>query len=71
MDAHDQVQKYLGNIVDKLCRTLLSSARRIQLEDIRVQLKLDADRRSEQDIREAGGSLIQKLDSLSELCDSV
>src|SRR6266511_814561 len=38
MDAHDQVQKYLGNIVDKLCRTLLSSAWRIQLEDIQVQL---------------------------------
>jgi hypothetical protein len=70
MDAHDQVQKYLGNIVDKLCRTLLSSARRIQLDDIQVQLKLDADRRSEQDIREVGRSLIQKLNSLSESCDS-
>ena len=71
MDAHDQVQKYLGNIVDKLCRTLLRSAWRIQLEDIQVQLKLDADRRSEQDIREVGRSLIQKINSLSESCDSV
>lgn len=70
MDVHDQVQKYLGNIVDKLCRTLLSSARRIQLEDIKVQLKLDADRRSEQDICEVRRSLIQKLNSLSESCDS-
>jgi hypothetical protein len=70
MDAHDQVQKYLGNMVDKLCQTLLRSAWRIQLEDIRVQLKLDADRRSEQDIREVGRSLIQNLNSLSESCDS-
>jgi len=70
MDAYDQVQNYLGNIVDKLCRTLLSSASRIQLEDIQVQLKLDVDRRSEQDIREIGRSLIQKINSLSESCDS-
>ena len=69
-DAHNQVQKYLGNIVDKLCRNLLSSARRIQLEDIQVQLKLDADWRSDQAIREVGRSLIQKLNSLSESCDS-
>lgn len=70
MDVHDQVQKYLGSIVDKLCRTLFRSAWRIQLEDILVQLKLDADRRGEQDIREMGRSLIQKLNFLSESCDS-
>ncbi len=70
VDAHDQAQKYLGNVVDTLCRTLLGSACRIQLEDIQVQLKLDADRRSEQDIREVRRSLIQKLNSLSESCDS-
>ena len=70
MDAHHQVQKYLGNIVDKLCRTLLNSARRIQLDDIQVQLKLDVDRRIEQGIREVGRSFVQKLNSLSELCDS-
>jgi len=70
MDARDQVQKYLGSVVDKLCRTLLRSAWRIQLEDIQAQLKLDADRRGEQDIREVGRFLIQKLNSLSESCDS-
>ena len=70
MDAHDRVQKFLGNIVDKLCRTLLNSARRIQREDVQVQLKLDADRRSEQDIREAGRSLIRKINSLTESSDS-
>ena len=70
MDVHDQVQKYLKDIVDKLCRTLFGSARRIQLEDIQVQLKLYGERGSEQDIREVGRSLIQKLNSLSESCDS-
>ena len=70
MDAHDQAQKYLGNVVDKLCRTLFRYARQIQLEDIQVQLKLDADRRSEKYSREVGRSLIQKLNSLSESCDS-
>ncbi|KAF8340910.1 hypothetical protein F5887DRAFT_1062589 [Amanita rubescens] len=70
MDAHDQAQKYLESVVDKLCRTLFRSARYIQLEDIQAQLKLDADRRNEQDSRAAGRSLIQKLNSLSESCDS-
>jgi len=70
MDAHDQVQKYLEKIVDKLCRTLFGFAWRIQMEDIRLQLKLDVDRRSEQDIHEVGRSLIQKVNSLSELSDS-
>jgi hypothetical protein len=69
-DAHGQVQRYLGNIVDKLCRTLLGNARRIQLEDIRVQLQFEADRRNEQEIREVARSLIKKINSLSELCDS-
>ena len=68
--AKDQAQKYLGNGVDKLCRALLSSTRRIQLDDTRAQLKLEADRCSEQDIREVGRSLIQKMNSLSESCDS-
>jgi 3-methyladenine DNA glycosylase AlkC len=71
MNAHHQVQKYLENIVEKLCRTLLSSARYIQLEDMQVQLKLDADRRREQAIREVGRSLIQKINFLSESCESV
>ena len=70
MDAHDQAQKYLEGVVDKLCRTLFRSARHIQLEDIQVQLTLDTDRRNEQDIREVGRSLIQKLNSLSDSCDS-
>jgi hypothetical protein len=70
MEARDQTQKYLGSIVDKLCRTLLSSAHRIQQEDIHVQLNLEADRRSEQGIREVGLSLIQKVNSLSESCNS-
>lgn len=69
--AKDQAQKYLGSVVDKLCRTLLNSARRIQLEDTQAQLKLEADRRSEQDFREVGRSLIQKMNSLSESCDSL
>ncbi|KAF8549818.1 hypothetical protein OG21DRAFT_542691 [Imleria badia] len=68
--AKDQAQKYLGNVVDRLCRTLLNSARRIQLDDIQVQLKHEADRRSEHDSREVGRSLIQKMNSLSESCDS-
>ncbi|KAF8549816.1 hypothetical protein OG21DRAFT_1447416 [Imleria badia] len=70
--AKDQAQKYLGKVVDKLCRTLLDSARRIQLDDVKAQLKLEADRCSEQDIREMGRSLIQKMNSLSdsESCDS-
>lgn len=71
MDVRGQVQRYLGNIVDKLCRTLLSSARRIQSEDIRAQLQFEADRRSEQGIREVTRTLIKKLNSLSESCDSV
>ena len=70
MDAHNQAQKYLGSVVDNLCRTLFRSARLIQLEDIQEQLKVDADRRNEQEIREMGRSLIQKLNSLSESCDS-
>ena len=70
MDARDQAQKYLEGVVDKLCRTLFRSARYIQLEDIQEQLKLDADRRSEEDIREMGRPLIQKLNSLSESGDS-
>ncbi|KAF8124364.1 hypothetical protein EV363DRAFT_1227517 [Boletus edulis] len=69
--AQDQAQKYLGNAVDKLSRTLLNSTRRIQLEDIQAQLKLEADHRGEQDIREVGRSLIQKINSLSESCDSL
>ncbi len=69
-DAHDQAQKYLESVVDKLCRILFRSARHIQLGDIQMQLKLDADRRSEQDCREVGRSLIQKLNFLSESCDS-
>ncbi|KAH0833841.1 hypothetical protein J3R83DRAFT_11005 [Lanmaoa asiatica] len=69
--AKDQAQKYLGNVVDRLCRTLLSSARRVQLDDTQAQLKLEADRRSEQDIRDMGRTLIQKMNSLSESCDSL
>lgn len=69
--AKDQAQKYLGNVVDRLCRTLISSARRIQLEDIQAQLKQEAVRRSEQDIREVGRSLIHKMNSLSQSCDSL
>ena len=70
--AHDQAQKSLGSAADKLCRTLLSSARRIQREDIQQGLKLDADRRNEQGIREMARerSLIQKINSASESCDS-
>ena len=68
--AKDQAQKYLGNVVDKLCRALLNSTRRIQLDDTQAQLKLEADRSSEQDIREVGRSLIQKINSLSESCGS-
>ena len=68
--AKDQAQKYLGSAVDKLCRTLLTSARRIQLEDTQAQLKLEAEGRSEQDLRDVGRSLIQKMNSLSESCDS-
>ena len=68
--AKDDAQKYLGNVVDKLCRALLSSTRRIQLDDTQAQLKLEADRCSEQDIREVGRSLVQKMNSLSESCDS-
>ena len=68
--AKDDAQKYLGNVVDKLCRALLSSTRRIQLDDTKAQLKLEADRCSEQDIREVGRSLVQKMNSLSESCDS-
>ena len=68
--AKDQAQRYLGNVVDKLCRALLISIRRIQLDDTQAQLKLEADRCSEQDIREAGRSLIQKINSLSESRDS-
>ena len=67
----DQAQKYLGSIVDRLCRTLISSIRRIQLDDIQTQLKLEAERRNEQDVREVGRSLIQKINTLSELCDSL
>jgi len=70
LEARDQVQKYFGSLVDKLCRTLLNSAYRIQEEDIQVQLKLEADRRIEQDTREVGRSLIQQVNSLSESCDS-
>lgn len=69
--ARDQAQKYLGNIVEKLCRTLLTSVRLIQLEDTQAQLKLEAERRSEQDLRDVSRSLIQKLNTLSELCDSL
>lgn len=68
--AKDQAQKYLGSVVEKLCRTLLASARRIQLEDTEAQLKLDAERRNEQGLRDAGRSLAQKINSLSGLCDS-
>lgn len=69
--AKDQAQKYLGGVVDKLCRTLLKATRHIQLEDTQEQLKLEADRRSEQDFREVGRSLIQKMNSLSESCESL
>ena len=68
--AKDQAQKYLGNAVDKLCRALLNSTRRIQLDDTQAQLKLEADHCIEQDAREVGRSLIQKMNSLSESCDS-
>ena len=68
--AKDQAQKYLGNVVDKLCRAVLDSTRRIQLDDTQAQLKLEADRCSEQNIHEAGRSLIQKINSLSQSCDS-
>ena len=69
--AKDQAQKYLETVVDRLCRTLITSTRRIQLDDIQTQLKLEAERRSEQDVREVGHSLIQKINSLSESCDSL
>lgn len=69
--AKDQAQKYLGSLVDRLCRTLLNSARRIQLDDTQAQLKLEVDRRSEQEFRDAGRSLIQKINSLSGSCDSL
>ena len=68
--AKDHAQKFLGNVVDKLYRVLLDSTRRIQLDDTKAQLKLEADRCSEQEIREVGHSLIQKINSLSESCDS-
>ena len=68
--AKDQAQKYLGNVVDRLSRTLLVSIRRTQLDDIQAQLKLEADRGSEQEIREVGRSLIQKVNSLSQSCNS-
>jgi hypothetical protein len=68
--AKDQAQKYLGNVVDRLSRTLLMSIRRTQLDDIQAQLKLEADRSSEQEIREVGRSLIQKVNSLSQSCNS-
>ena len=68
--AKDHAQKYLGNIVDKLYWVLLDSTRRIQLDDIQAQLEREADRCSEQDIREVGRSVIQKMNSLSESCDS-
>ena len=70
MDAHGQVQRYLGSIVDKICRNLPGYARRIQLDDIRGQLQLEVDRRNEQDIREVARSLIKQINSRSELCDS-
>ena len=66
----DQAQKYLGNVVDKLCRALLNSARRIQLDDTQAQLKTEADRCSEQEIREVARSLIKKINSQSDSCDS-
>jgi uncharacterized protein YciW len=68
--AKDHAQKYLGNVVDKLCRALLSSTRRIQLDDTLAQLKVEADRCSEQEIREVERSLVQKINSLSESCDT-
>ena len=68
--AKDHAQKYLGNVVDKLCCVLLNSARHIQLDDIQAQLEREADRCSEQDIREVGRSVIQKMNSLSKSCDS-
>ena len=68
--AKDDAQKYLGNVVDKLCRALLISTRRVQLDDTQAQLKLEVDRCSEQDIREVGRSLVQKMNSRSESCDS-
>ena len=68
--AKDHAQKYLGNIVDKLYWVLLDSTRRVQLDDTQAQLKREVDRCSEQDIREVGRSLIQKMNSLSESCDS-
>ena len=68
--AKDQAQKYLGNVVDGLSRTLLVSIRRTQLDDIQAQLKLEADHSSEQEIREVGRSLIQKANSLSQSCNS-
>ncbi|KAG8215118.1 hypothetical protein J3R82DRAFT_8569 [Butyriboletus roseoflavus] len=68
--AKDHAQKYLGSVVDKLCRTLLSSAHRIQLDDTQGQLKLEVDRRNDQDLRDVGRSLIHKIDSLSASCDS-
>ena len=70
MEARDQAQKYLRSIVDRLCRSIVSSAHRIQHEDIQAQLKLEADRRSEQATRQVGCSLIHKVNSLSQSSDS-
>ena len=68
--AKDQAQKYLGSVVNRLCGTLINSVRRIQLEDSQAQLKLKAGRRGERAAREVGRSLVQKVNSLSESCDS-
>ena len=68
--AKDQAQKYLETIVDKLCRTLLLSTQRIQLEDIQAQVKLDAERRGEKELRDASRSLIEKINSLWRSCES-
>lgn len=70
MNARDQAQKYLGSIIDKLCRTLLGSAHRIQHEDIQSPLKLEADQRREQAARQVARSLIQKVNSLSQSASS-
>ena len=68
--AKDQAQKYLGSVVDRLCRILISSVRRIQLEDIQAKPKFKEERRSERAARKARRSLVQKVNSLSESCDS-
>ncbi|KAF9228234.1 hypothetical protein BS17DRAFT_850512 [Gyrodon lividus] len=64
--AKDMAQKYLDDIVEKLCKNLLKVARRVQIEDCRSQAKAEADHRNEQEIRNLSISLIQKINLLSQ-----